>query len=260
MSDVDPFGRKQGEDSLKEMGWSLPSATPAPAAAPAASPPISSPPPSSPITPTTAIRRRRTGGGVGVARVIIPILVLAGIGIGVGSAVTGVKHAVDSIPSITFPSIAVPTIPSTGSSPTPAQPGTPPTGLAAGSLLRPAGLRTAIARLRPLGRLYHLRVAPERVNAQLVRGTTLRITQLSSDGTVIRNDVANAGGVLGTFPWARVNALAPTRIVRGAHRRPSTVDYLVLSDFAGTPSWDLYLKDGTHYSAGADGRHVRRIG
>ncbi|MCW3065845.1 MAG: hypothetical protein JWN32_3017, partial [Solirubrobacterales bacterium] len=50
MSDVDPFGRKQGEDSLKEMGWSLPSATPAPAAAPAASPPISSPPPSSPIT------------------------------------------------------------------------------------------------------------------------------------------------------------------------------------------------------------------
>jgi hypothetical protein len=204
------------------------------------------------------MRPRRRRGGFGVVRFVVPIAILGAIGVGVGSSVSGVKHAVDgiSIPKITFPSISIPTIPSVA----PAKPATLPVGLGAGSLLRPAGLRAAVARLRPLGRLGDLRVAPERINAQLVHGTALRIAQLGSDGSLTRNDVATAGASLGTFPWARVNALAPSRMVRATGRRASSVDYLVLIDFAGKPSWNLYFKDGTHYAAGADGRHPQRIG
>jgi hypothetical protein len=273
MSDVDPFGRKQGEDSLKEMGWTLPSSSPTPVAAPPAPTSAPSPsglpslpsssPPRTPVTPTTVVRPRRTGGGGAVvARVIIPIVVLAGIGIGVGSAVSGVNHAVRGIsfPAITIPQISIPTIPSITPS-QPATPATPPTGLARGSLLRPAGLSAAIAKLRPLGaRLSNLRVAPDRVNAQIVRGTTLRITQLSSAGALFRNDVANAGGSLTTYPWSQVNAQAPARMVRGAHRSASSVDYLVLFNFAGRLQWELYFKNGAHYSGDVAGRGAHRVG
>jgi hypothetical protein len=176
--------------------------------------------------------------------------------------VKSAKHAI-SFPQITIPKITVPqiTMPSviTPSPSTPPKPATPTTGLARGSLLRPAGMGAAVARLRPLGRLSTLRVAPDRINAQLVRGTTLRVTQLSSDGSLIRNDVLGPGASLSTFPWSRVDALAPTRMVRATGRRPSTVDYLVLLDFAGKPRWNLFFKDGTHYSAGADGRHPQRL-
>jgi hypothetical protein len=265
--DVDPFGRTKGEDSLKDMGWTVPTAgstpTPVPmsSSAPTAAPPP--PPVSNPLASSTVIRPRRRRGGYGWVRFIVPVAILGAIGIGVGTSVTGVKHAIDgvSIPNITFPAISVPTIPSVApSTPTPAKPTAPPVGLGAGSLLRPAGLRAAVARLRPLGRLNDLRVAPDRINAQLVHGTALRITQFGSDGTITRNDVPTAGAALSTFPWARVNALAPSRMIRSAGRPASTVDYLVLIDFAGKPSWNLYFKDNTHYSAGADGRHAQRIG
>src|SRR6266516_1883792 len=109
MSDVDPFGRKQGEDSLKEMGWTLPSSSPATPVsvptAPTAPPPAtaapspsglpslpSSSPPRPPVTPRTVVRPRRSGGGAVMARLLIAIVVLGGIGVGVGSAVNGVSH------------------------------------------------------------------------------------------------------------------------------------------------------------------------
>jgi hypothetical protein len=258
MSDLDPFGRKQGEDSLKEMGWALPSSSPSPAATSApASNTITAPPPAT--TPAPAARRRRRprgGGGLLLLRFVIPIAILAAVGIGVGAAVTGVKHSVNEIPKITIPDISVPTTPSV----TPAKPTTPPTGLSAGSLLRPSGMRAAVAKLRPLGRLSSLRIAADRINAQLARGSTLRNVQISSDGSVIRTDVSGAGAALGTFPWARVNAVAPSRMVRAIGRRPSTVNYLVLSEFAGSPRLYLYFKNGAYYAAGADGRHPQRIG
>jgi hypothetical protein len=263
MSDLDPFGREKGEDSLKEMGWTLPSSSPTPVAAPVQTTPASTPfaaPPAPTPTPAAPRRRRRGGGGgLLVLRIVIPLAILAAVGIGVGAAVTGVKHSVTSIPNITIPSLSVPTTPLVQPS-KPSKPAAPPTGLSAGSLLRPAGLRAAVARLRGLGRLSTLRVAADRVNAQLVRGSTLRSVQVSSDGSVFRTDVSGAGGALSTFPWSRVNSLAPSRMVRAIGRRPSTVNYLVLSDFAGSPRWYLYLKSGAYYAAGGDGRHPQRIG
>jgi hypothetical protein len=260
MSDVDPFGRKAGEDSLKEMGWSVPASSSAPTTTPVStgsSAPASTPPAAPPTRPAP-IRPRRSGFGrlVLLLRLVVPVGIVVAIGFGVASGVKTAKHTL-SIPQFTVPNITLPQI--TPPSATSSKPATLPTGLARGSLLRPAAMRTAVARLNQLGRLNDLRVAPDRINAQLVRGATLRITQVSSDGTVTRNDVDGAGASLSTFPWSYVNALAPTRMVRATGRRPSTVDYLVLIEFAGRPSWNLYFKDGTHYSAGADGRHPQRL-
>jgi hypothetical protein len=257
MSDVDPFGRKPGEDSLKEMGWSVPSSSSAPTSTPVAtgSPAPASTPPATPPARPAPFRPRRSGFGwlVLLLRFVVPVGILVAIGLGIASGVKTAKHTI-SIPRFTVPNLTVPQIVTPK-----ATTATPPTGLGRGSLLRPAAMRGAVARLNQLGRLNDLRVAPDRINAQIVHGSTLRITQLSSDGTLTRNDVVGPGASLSTFPWSHVNALAPTRMVRGTGRRPSTVDYLVLLEFAGRPSWNLYFKDGTHYMAGSDGRHPQRI-
>jgi len=71
--------------------------------------------------------------------------------------------------------------------------------------------------------------------------------------------VPNVGASLSTFPWSTVDPAAPSRMLRATGRRASTVDYLVLTDFSHKPAWGLYLKNGTHYLAGADGRHPQLI-
>jgi hypothetical protein len=105
-----------------------------------------------------------------------------------------------------------------------------------------------------------MRVAPERIDAQIVRGRALRIMQIRSDGSLTKIEAPGAGATLTTLPWPSVNPAAPERMVRGSGRRASSVDYLVLNVFDNKPSWYLYLKSGAYYSGDAAGRHVRRIG
>jgi hypothetical protein len=127
-------------------------------------------------------------------------------------------------------------------------------------MLRPTAMRRAVARLRSLGKPYLLRLAADRINAQVVHGTKLRIVQIGSDGSFSRLEVTGVGNSLTTFPWSRVDALGPSRMVRAVGRRPSSVNYLVLSRFGSDMRLSLYLTNGRYYSAGAGGRHPQRAG
>lgn len=219
--------------------------TPPPAepvvAAPARPP---EPPPSGPTF--TPPRRRRRRGGFGMARLIILAAVVGAAFIGFNKAndvtrdVTGdirgkIDDALDDITT------AVPTT-------TPAQEGKPQ------SLFRTAGLRAALAKL-PDGRLVFLRVAADRIDAQIVSGDTRHIVQVRADGSTIKVR-APAGP---RQPALSASAAAPLRVIRTATRRAgrsaSSVDYVV----GTSDGWQLFFKDGVHYSADPSGRKVAKV-
>jgi hypothetical protein len=180
MPKYDAFGREIGEDPL--AGWRAEEAAPreavpdepAPAPAPAAEsapvdPPRAAAPPERPRLPSQRVvriempRRRRPRV---VARLIILLVVL---GLGASLAVNGGRELEDAIRDIP---------------PVEAE-GPPPVGLERGSLVRPAELRRAFAQLQDanLGRVYTLRLAPERIDAQLITGGGVRSSvQLRHDG------------------------------------------------------------------------------
>ena len=269
MGELDPFGREKGEDTLKEMGWTLPSSEPTPttfartADAPAAAQ-ATTPPTSQPLPPVPKPRRSSPVGGL-FLRSVIPLAVLGAVGAAVIGAVgTGRSVQTFHIPRITIPKIDIPTVPALTPSPvTPSQPATPgksPVGLATGSMLRAPAIRAAVAKLRLLGRPYTLRLAADRINAQVVRGTKLTIVQISSSGSYSQIAVAGVGRSLTTFPWAEVDPSAPARLIHATGRRPSSVNYLVVGTFAGNVRLSMYLASGTYYSADAHGRNIQRLG
>jgi len=132
------------------------------------------------------------------------------------------------------------------------------------SLLRARVLADALARLHGRGALRLLRVAPDRVDAQLVTGTGgLRNVQVTNTGQV--RDFGTGGSVAGlpTIPFVQVDSSAPARLVRTATARsgrsPSRVDYLVLLMLSTGQSWNLYFKpDGLHFAADRHGSSVVR--
>ena len=133
------------------------------------------------------------------------------------------------------------------------------------SLLRARVLADALARLHGRGALRLLRVAPDRVDAQLVTGTGgLRNVQVTNTGQV-RDFGTGGSGVAGlpTIPFGQVDSTAPARLVRTAvarsGRSPSRVDYLVLLMLGTGQSWNLYFKpDGLHFAADRHGSSVVR--
>jgi hypothetical protein len=269
MSERDAFGREKGEDSLAEMGWSwstdapatpTPTPTPAPAtpepaftAAPA--PPPTNPPAMSAGAPAgpawtpgppamVRLRRRRRMRGIMVPLLVIGVALVA-VG-GVTSVLQAGSDAFDEIESAVRDATA-------DAVPTAVAPA--PTGVESGSLLRPAALKAALAKL-PSKQVQTLRVAPERIDAQVYVGGKMHVVRVRSDGGVSDVPTPLSGG----GKRSRVDASAPNRIVRTAAKRagrsPSRVSYLVLLG----NEWQLFFDDGLHYSASANGRKVRRIG
>jgi hypothetical protein len=250
MGERDAFGRETDEDTLREMGWRAPRpaavtpgdplAAPEPAttvlAAPEAPAPFvpAKPAPAAkpPRPPARSFARRRRRPGPSLARLLILAAIL-GVGfVVVSRAIDAGRDAVERIG---------------GGARTPS-----------GSLLRPAALRAALARL-PRGRLVQsLRVAPDRINALVVSGTTSHSVQIRAAGGVV--DVkAPAGPKQAALP--RVAAGAPARIVRVAARRAgrsaADVDHLVLT----RAGWLLVFKDGgPRYRATPAGRRIVRVG
>jgi hypothetical protein len=272
MSERDAFGREKGEDPLQAMGWSSGAPTPpvpATVAEPArAEPTPTEPPPSKPkpvslfeesaaaappLPPTgpavawtaappatVRYRRRRRTRGVLVPLFIVGFIALVGIG-GITSLVSIGTSGLDGGIVTTVPDDPAPN--------------PPPVGLEPGSLFRPAALRAALAKL-PDGDLQTLRVAPERIDANVVIDGRMHVVQVTSDGEV--QDIPTPAKTPGEA--LKVNAAAPNRIVKKAARRerqdPSAVSYLVLLDMG----WQLFFEDGTHYSANASGRTVEKVG
>jgi hypothetical protein len=187
------------------------------------------------------LRRRRRARGVVVPLVLIGIVALV-----VGGATTALQAgsgAINDFQSAVRDATAR------------AVPAQTPTGVGSGSLLRPAALKTALAKL-PSRQFQTLRIAPERIDAQVYVKGKMHVVDIRADGTV--SDVATPVG--GSGKRLRVDARAPSRIVRTAAKRagrsPSRVSYLVLLG----NEWQLFFDDGLRYSASANGRKVKRAG
>jgi hypothetical protein len=255
MSERDAFGREKGEDSLAEMGWSWstdkPAATPVTPPTPAAvaadpakpAPTVSAGPNWTPPPPATVrLRRRRRRRGI-----IVPLVLIGIVALAIGGATTALQAgsgAIDDFQDAIRDATAS-VVP----------PAETPVGVESGSLLRAADLKSALAKL-PSRQITSLRVAPERIDAQVIVKGKMHVVQVRSDGTV--SDVATP--VRGSVKRLRVNAAAPSRIVRTAAKRsgraPARISYLVLVE----NEWQLFFDDGLHYSASANGRKVKRIG
>jgi hypothetical protein len=232
MAPHDAFGREIGED--------VPSA-----------PTATTPPPAE--TP---------GGGMGpagrtVASLAVALVIVAGI---VALVVVGLGGKESSSSTSVGTRIELPTAAPQGTAPPSPKPA------AQRSLIDRDALASALRKLRGRGRLRLVRVARDRVDAQLVtRAGALRNVQVTADGAV--RDFGTAGssaGGLPTIPFNQVDAAAPARIVRVAARRagrkPSRVDYLVLLMLPTGQSWNVYFKpDGLHFMADRHGTSLRRL-
>ena len=219
--------------------------------------------------PTTRARRQPVGRLVRAAITLgIIVAVLGGL---ISVLVDeGVERADRFIDELAPPDVQAPSIPGARDDAPPSEGGRPeriPRGLSAGSLLRPAAFGRAITRLRTggYGRLGNLRVAPERIDATLVtKDGRLRQVQIVPGGTVRVIGTTGAGfSGARTMTMNDIVASAPSRLTRSAAERlrvpASRVNYLVLSDFAGTRQWNVYFKGGQIFSADARGRITRRI-
>jgi hypothetical protein len=173
---------------------------------------------------------RRRGRGLGFLIVLFGVLLVIG-----GGLFSVARDAVDSIEG---------GIAEINPAPSPSE-----------SLVNPQPLKAALAKLPP-GTLQSLRVAPERIDAQVFSRGRMHVVQVTGSGRV--TDVKTS--VVARQPKLRLDAAAPRRMARAAARqagRPvSEVSYLVL----GPTGWDLFFTDGRHYSAGRAGRHVKHIG
>lgn len=223
---------------------------------------------------TLSGRPSRFSGGISPGPWIAVLVMLVVIGAGALIAVQATNDAKDAIRSFTptfpqSPGITVaPESPQTPATATPAQPAAAPVGLGPRSLIRRARFASAIAKLRRgrLGTLTYVRVAADRIDAQLVtKGGRLRAVQVGLDG-----EVRQLGGLSGagstsvpTIPFSAIDTRAPERLLRGGVRRggvrASGIDYLVMSTFGDAVVWNAYFKNGVRYQGDASGRVGRRF-
>jgi len=146
----------------------------------------------------------------------------------------------------------------------PERPAKPPAGLEPGSLVRRRELAAAVARLRRDhggGRLMHLRVAPERVDAQVVAKHKLHVLQVPAGGEL--REIATSWAPRGTptMPWEAIRPAGAERLARTAARRLDVplrrLDYALASEFTDGQRWIVYFKNGRYAIGDGDGRFER---
>jgi hypothetical protein len=250
MGERDAFGREVGEDSLADLGWKTPQS--------AAKPSVSSPfdageawsvqrqpagRPPRPPRPPRARRRRR--GGFSTLIFVVALLVI--FGASAGSLLTLGGEVVDRGEKALRD--AIPTAPPASGEATPEA-----VSLGDGSLLEPANLRKALARL-PDGRVTVLTVRQDGLDGTVNADGRTTVVHMTADGqlTTVKAPVAVPGKSV------RLNPAVPARIVRTVTRRtgldPGEISQLILAN----GRWTLQFPDGQQFTANAKGTKVRRI-
>jgi hypothetical protein len=133
-----------------------------------------------------------------------------------------------------------------------------PAGLQPGSLILRAPFATAMRLLAAerLGRLYTLRLAPDRIDARLLtHDGRIRDVRIRPGGRLRRRGTSAGGfGFVDTIPFARVAAAAPERATRAAARRlglhPRQVEFLSLT----RAGWTVVFDGGRQLTADRLGR------
>jgi hypothetical protein len=141
----------------------------------------------------------------------------------------------------------------------------PPVGLGPRSLARKAEFAAVLSKLRTSElRLTYLRLAPERIDAQLLtRGGRLRSVQAKPGGALERFGPDSGPGFdsSSTIPFARLQPGAPQRLARrGAAKLGVPVarlQYLVPSVDGSTLTWAAYFPRGRYVLGDAAGRYQR---
>ena len=292
MAEYDAFGRKIGEDTLSGLGGTSEPSKEAPRPQPAPprgdatpSPDAVRPEPARPETvrpepsaPPKFVQDRRqlaaqlgaalsqaaaarTAGGLGTPRrsaagrgCLVGVVVLLVL---IGAAVLGVVALVGTVSDVADKARTTPANPTTG------RPAAAPKGLAPRSLVRPATFATALRRLQSseAGRLTNLRLAPERIDVQLLTWAgRLRSVQLLPGGQWQRLGSDSGPGFdrAPTIPFARLNPAAPARLARrGAarlHERVARLQYLVPTFSTGKLTWAAYFPRSRYVIGDASGR------
>jgi hypothetical protein len=228
----DAFGREIGNDplkSLKENTNSVPAERPRvdvstrePVVAADAEPVF--------VPPQFSRPRRRRGFG------LAGLLVLgAGIGAIALVADSAVEKGQDLIEN------AIPEFPDAEPDAPP-----PPVGLEADSLIRESNFSEAMETLAASGkgRPILVRIAPERIDADLIEGSTIHIVQITPDGNL--RELGSSQGNGRPIAYKAIDPAAPERMVRRAatpKSPPRNINYLVLSP--GPPqTLGAYFKSG----------------
>ena len=279
MPEYDAFGREIGENTLEGLGGdsradSPPAARPdsdaqaaavravASEAAAAPAPPVSSigdpPPRAAPSPPPQFTARRRAPRAIGCLFSLVFLAAVVGV---IGIAAAGIFGAAqDAIDDVTD-TIDSPALP------VPDAPAEPPSGITGDSLIAPANLTRALARLRQDGnRATQVAVWPDRVAADLAKGGRGRLVQVPGGGDVFRGDPHPLPSGTRTVALADLDPEAPARLVRRSAARFKVprqgIDYVIASpDFTGGGAyhWVAYFKNGTYVEGDASGKVRRRI-
>ncbi len=241
MPEYDAFGREIGDDPLAGLRDAVNPPPPAVAqpepvvAAPGPEPAVPTPPRPVFVRP----RRRRRGG---LAGLLVIAAIIAAVGL-VGNA--AVEKGNDFIDQVT-PQEAVP----------------PPAGLQRDSLIQENNFGPALRKLSEagLGKPMAIRVAPDRVDATLVKGTKLHQVQITPDGALRELGSGDAPGTRAVVAYTNIDAGAPERLTRaGATKKQpaSSIDYVLLTP--GPPqTWGAYYNRGRIVIGDRNG-HPQRV-
>jgi len=292
----DAFGREIGEDTLAGLGGddnaaASASATPAdgwteaqveaaasfgasaPAEAPAAPPPR---PPAPKPMPTPGATSGLPGSGARVVRVrrrgglgcLVGLVVLLAIAAApIIAIVSFIDDAGDAFDEITGVISSSPDIEIDPGGPDAAPPAEPPTGLGGASMVSQANFGKGLDRIERTGqgKVMFIRLSPDRVDAQVVKGSRQRYTQVNFEGEVVRGPATANSANLEGIAYSDIDRSAPARLVRGSaarfNVREKGINYLVLSpnSIGGGQRWIAYFKNGIYVEGDRHGKVVRRI-
>jgi hypothetical protein len=143
------------------------------------------------------------------------------------------------------------------------------TGISGDSLFAAGNFRTAKKALAGSDqgdpRLIALR--PDRINAQLVNGSTLAnvlVTAGDSDIADVQSSSPGAAAGLKTFKLSQISDAAPSRAVRRASSKlsqsTSNIDYIVIMNLLDKIQINGYFKGGEHFTANKNGGDVQKVG
>jgi hypothetical protein len=271
--DRDAFGRKKGEDGLDGLGWgssgtTTPGSMSTPTAAPTpVDPNMTTPPrPMATQSPTRrdmpVIVRDRRGGGRWIF--------LAVVALSMGGAIVGLVNGASTVDKIKIPTFTVPDTSSSGNTSTTTAPQSadpesskPPKQVESLKLLTPGGLKAGLKLLERdvPGKLESFRLAPDRIDVTVVRGSKRVIAQLTPDAEAVNviTTQDDPGGGFETTDYNQIDIGAPARLIRAADERTKEsrdgVNYLLFG-FAGEVGWNLYYKDGKFVKGDQHGRFL----
>jgi len=260
----DAFGREIGEDTLGGLGSGA-TADPAPEDGSPAEPVAAEPEPTPASQPraehrsdTGPARRLLSGGRWLIVLVSVLVLFVVPVVAGVVALVNTVGDATEVVRGGIKEGLEARPV-------TPAKPTVAPKGIAGRSLVRKANFAAALRNLRSSElRLRSLRLAPERIDVQLLtRDGRLRSQQVQP-GRAIRQFGPDSGPGFdqsNTIPFALLKAGAPQRLARSGAAKlgvpVSTLQYLVPTLFSGKITWAAYFKRGRYVLGDASGRYQR---